>query len=403
VLNGCVVLSEHSLGVDPLVPGEHFVSAEYDSIPGVLEGLLSDPGRQDAIRRAAYDLVRKEMPMTATVEAMLRAAERANGGALPTGSLAPPPPIPMPKPPSERAPEWEARAEWLGERLPERKALKELVVRTRALERRIEELSGGEERAGDVVEELGPDPGKPRVSVLLTVHDYADLVGEALRSVALGDLREVEVVAVDDASTDGSAEKIWEVCESLPWLSVRLVRRGRNGGLAAARNLAAEQARADLLFILDADNVLLPRGLGLLAGTLEEHPNAAFAYGILETFDANGPVGLESWMDWDPQRLRYGNYIDAMAMIRRSALEEVGGYPLDRAFEGGWEDFAVWVAMADGGMSGIRVPDFVARYRVSPHSMVSLTDVGHSEAWAALLRKYPVLASLPLQASDAGS
>ena len=57
----------------------------------------------------------------------------------------------------------------------------------------------------------------------------------------------------------------------------------------------------------------------------------------------------------------------------------------------GWEDFAVWIALADAGLRGVRVPEIVGRYRVSPHSMIALTDIDHSAAWATLLRRYPVL------------
>jgi Glycosyl transferase family 2 len=390
VLNGCVVLSEHSLRIAPFEPGVHFASASYDDLPHVVEGLLSDPERLAMIRKAAYDLVREEMPMATSAEVVLGAAVRVREAEMSPSSLTPPPSVPLPKSLPERKPEWEARSEWLGEQLPARRALKHLVTQTRELARHVEALVSQDEPAEDLVEQLGPELPEPQVSVLLSVHNYADLVGEALRSVALGDLREVEVVAVDDASTDGSVEAVRVACAELPWLSVKHVRRGRNHGLPAARNLAIEHARADLLFVLDADNLVLPQGLDRLAQALDENPQVAFAYGILETFDANGSLGLKSWLDWDPGRLRYGNYVDAMSVIRRSALEEVGGFPTEQALAG-WEDFALWVAMADAGLSGIRLPEFIGRYRLSPHSMVALTDIDHSEAWATLLRKYPVL------------
>jgi hypothetical protein len=391
-INGCVVLSEHSLGIDPLTPGEHFVSSGYDDLPGVLEGLLSDPARIARIRSAAYDLVRRELPMTRAADVLLAAAAHAARNPVPPARGPRPAPVPMPVPPAPRPPEWEARADWLGEQLPVRVALKHLVVRQDALDRRLAELSADAAPDEDVVEQLGPELPDPRVSVLLTVHDYGDLVGAALRSVALSDMTGVEVVAIDDASSDDSAEAVRRTCAECPWLTVRLVRRGRNHGLPAARNLAAAHARADLLFVLDADNTVLPRGLALLARALDEDPEAAFAYGVIQTFDASGPRGLASWRHWDPARLRHGSYVDAMAMIRRAALDRVGGYPTDAALAG-WEDFAVWVAMADRGLRGVRVPDFVARYRLSPHSMIALTDVDHSAAWAMLLRRYPSLAS----------
>lgn len=389
VLNGCVVLSEHCLDAGPFLPGEHFVSASYGHLPDVLESLLGNPERQREIRHAAYRLVKEEMPMSAATDALLCAAERAARGSIRAHKLGPSP-LPMPTDPAERLPEWELYAQWTGEQLPVRRALKDLVVRTRELERSIAQLSSDED-ATDTVTEFGPDPAEPRVSVLLTVHNYGDLVGDALRSVALSDISEIEVVAIDDASSDDSAEAIRATCAELPWLSVRLVELAHNRGLPAARNLAAEHARAPLLFVLDADNMVFPRGIRLLAEALDEHREAAFAYGLLETFDVNGPAGVASWLDWDPTRLRYGNYIDAMALVRRSALEAVGGYSTDAAFAGGWEDFALWVAMADAGLSGIRVPDFVARYREAPHSMVALTNVDISATWATLIRRYPVL------------
>jgi GT2 family glycosyltransferase len=148
------------------------------------------------------------------------------------------------------------------------------------------------------------------------------------------------------------------------------------------------------VFILDADNAVLPLGIPKLTAALENDLEAAFAYGIIEKFDAQGPVGLESWLDWDPGRLPYGNYVDAMALIRRSALDSVGGYP-DQQSLAGWEDYALWLAMAEAGMKGVRLPDFVGRYRVSQYSMLSITGIDHSTAWTTLLRKYPETMQAP--------
>jgi hypothetical protein len=75
-------------------------------------------------------------------------------------------------------------------------------------------------------------------------------------------------------------------------------------------------------------------------------------------------------------------------MIRREALERVGRYSTQRSLAG-WEDYAVWLAMAEAGMRGVRVPDFIGRYLVSQHSMLSITGIDHSTAWTTLLRQYP--------------
>lgn len=392
VLNGCVVLSEHSLKTEPFTPGEHFVSAHGKDLPQVLEALLAEPQRLEKTRHAAYDLVRDEMPMDVATDAILDAIARASRGRIPA-SRPTPMPVPLPIDPPLPKPGWEEYTDFAGENLPVRSALKELIIKTRDLERRLDRANDSSTTSDrKTVTELGPDLNDPQVSVLLTVHNYGDLVGDALRSVALSDLHQIEVIVIDDASTDDSAEIVCRTCEDLPWLPVKLIQLHNNVGLPTARNLAVEHSRADLLFILDADNMVFPRGIRLLAEALEENPDYAFAYGLLETFDVSGPLGVQSWIDWSPERLRYGNYIDAMALIRRAALEAVGGYSAHAAFAGGWEDFALWVAMADAGLRGIRVPDFVARYREAPHSMRSTTNVDISATWATLLRKYPSLA-----------
>jgi hypothetical protein len=392
VLNGCVVLSESATEASPFESGTHYFSTRRQDLPHALEALLEDPERLARTRDAAYQLVRDEMPMSATAEVLLAAVERADREPLPQRSSSPPPPVPMPTPPETRKPAWQIHAEQRKDDLALRSGLKDLLIRVRNLERQVEQVAAPDQIDPEVeVEELGPASSRPEVSVVLTAYNHADLVGDAIRSVALADMSDVEVVAVDDGSSDGTADAIAAAAAESPWLSVRLVRRPDNSGLPAiARNLAVTHARAEKLFVLDGDNLVLPQGLTKLAAALDDDPGAAFANGIVERFDQDGPRGLFSYLDWDPERFRYGNYIDAMAMIRASALEAVGGYPTEQVL-GGWEDFALWLAMADAGMRGVRVPDFVGRYRVSPYSMLTTADLDQASIWTTLLRRYPVL------------
>lgn len=390
VLNGCVVVTEHSLMTEPFEPGEHFISARPEDLPLVLEALLGEPERIEAIRQRAYDLVREQMPMSAAVEVVIGAIECAAANPVVPEPLGPEPVVPMPKKLPEGKPGWESYVDSVGSELPLRRGLMDLVTRTRGLERRVEEmLAGPAPREGVEVTRMGPKLELPRVSVLLTVFNHADLAVEAVRSVATNECRDLELIAVDDASSDGSADAVRAALAEAPWLSAKLVRRNVNSGLpASSRNLAFEHASGELLFILDADNLVLPRGIPKLVAALDADPELAFAYGIIEKFDPSGAVGIESWLEWDPERLRFGNYVDAMALIRRSAFEAVGGYSEQRALAG-WEDYALWIAMAEAGLGGVRVPDFVGRYRVSQYSMLSITGIDHSTAWTTLLRNYP--------------
>jgi hypothetical protein len=389
ILNGCVVVTEHVLGNEPLVPGEHYVSANYEVLPAVLEGLLADPERMERIRLAAYRRLQEAVPVARTTEGLERAIERAAANPLPPRHAETPTPIPLPMALQEPAMAWDEHMRHFGEMQPIRMALKDLVVKTRVLERKLDGIARAEEPGEDEIEPIGPQYEAPTVSVLLTLHNYADYVGEALRSVALSDLdEEVEVVVVDDASTDHSIAAVHESFEKHPWLSLKLVKLHRNRGLPAARNIAAEHAGSDNLFVLDADNSLLPRGLRLLKEALDADEGAAFAYGLIQVFDGSRPTGLMNWLAWDPERLRMGNYIDAMAMVRRSALAAVGGYAGDSALFG-WEDFDLWIAMAARGMYGTHVKDFVARYRETPHSMIDLANVDTLASWSKIVSRHP--------------
>jgi hypothetical protein len=390
VLNGCVVLTEHSLMTEPFQPGEHFLSGRLADLPLLVEGALADPERLERIRHDAYELVKNEMPMSAAVEVMIGAIERAAANPVHIGAAGPAPVVAIPVRLPEPKPGWQSYVELVGAELPVRRGLMDLVTRTRSLERRVGELLAETTEEPTIeVSDFGPEIENPQVSVLLTVYNHADLVADGIRSVAFAEWDDIELIAVDDASTDDSAAVIEATLAELPWLSAKLVRRSVNSGLpASSRNLAFEHARGELLFILDADNSILPLGIPKLVAALDKDPEAAFAYGIIEKFDATGPVGIESFLDWDPRRLRYGNYVDAMALIRREALEAVGGYSEAPAL-GGWEDYALWLAMAEQGMSAVRIPDFIGRYRVSQYSMLSVIGIDHSTAWTSLLRTFP--------------
>ncbi len=388
-MNGCVVVTEHCVGIEPLIAGEHYISAGYWQLPEVVGGLLEDPERVQEIRHAAYAFVQEEMPASLTLERLLAAVERVGGRPAATPAQAPQS-IPMPRPAEEPKSPWQEYAEHAGELLTVRMGLKHLILRMNNLEQHVEKLLGRGEEEDEAIMHFGPEIAEPKVSIVLTVHNYADFVGDAIRSVAFSTMEGVEVIAVDDASTDNSVAAVEAACREFPWLSLTHLRLSHNRGLPAARNLAVSHARADLIFVLDADNEVLPQGLQRLADALDERPDAGFAYGIVQTFDSKGPSDLMNWLPWDPARLRQGNYIDAMAMLRRSALEAIGGYSTDPALYG-WEDFAVWLALAERGDEGAHVSDFVARYRRSPHSMIALSNVDVTAAWGALLRRHPGL------------
>ena len=232
--------------------------------------------------------------------------------------------------------------------------------------------------------------GARQVSVIVPLYNHADDVLDALESIARSDHPSWEAVVVDDGSTDGGGEVVTEFVsmrQTQPW---RLVRHPVNRGLPHARNTGVEYAMGELLMMLDADNALRVTALSKLTAALAADRGASFAYGIIERYSAAGPEGLLSALPWNPQRLRQGNYIDALAMIRRDAFQALTGYSADTRLHG-WEDYDFWVRLAESGRHAAFVPEMIARYRVSPSSMLSLTNLSTTDAFAALAEHAPRL------------
>jgi glycosyltransferase involved in cell wall biosynthesis len=118
---------------------------------------------------------------------------------------------------------------------------------------------------------------KPLVSVMIGVYDAAPYVGEAIASVLGQDYRPLELIVVDDGSTDGSGD----VAARFP--EVRLVRQA-NAGNGAARNRAVEEASGELYAFLDADDRFTPGKLSLQQEYLDEHPEVDIVFGHVREF-----------------------------------------------------------------------------------------------------------------------
>jgi glycosyltransferase involved in cell wall biosynthesis len=193
---------------------------------------------------------------------------------------------------------------------------------------------------------------------------------------------------VDDGSSDGSREAVRAWSAAHPGMPLLLIGHPYNRGLSAARNSALDFARGELAFVLDADNSLYPRGLERLVEALDSEPGAVFAYGMLEEVRGGRPTGLRSYLPWRPARLRAGNYIDAMALWRTRTLRELGGYTGDLRLYG-WEDYDLWCHAAERGLRGVLVPEVIARYRLTSHSMLALTNISWRAAVSLLVERYP--------------
>ncbi len=361
--NGCVVVSEHSTDAAPLRPGEHFISGGIDTLGLLSRGILDSPDEVERLRHAAYDFIRAELPMRPSVETLLELAEdcvRRPRTMLPPATVPHPPEV---QPVQPGWPQHASQLDIIG------MSVRRIEQRMRALERGLQERALGEQPAGLVHEAArtpAMDVAEPRVSVIIPLYNHAKEVTEALASIVASRGPSIEILVYDDASTDGSGDVVADFFSTRPWLAGGLYVAALNRGLSIVRNELLSRARGEFTFVLDADNGVYPDALARLTAALDDDPDAAFAYTPITVRRGHVFTRLVSARPWQPELFRQGNYIDAMALLRTDVLRGLGGWDADLD---GWEDFHLWVRIAEAGLYGAFVPQALSWYRDSEHSL----------------------------------
>lgn len=395
ICNGCVVVSEHSDDLDLLIPGVHLISAQPESLGHLASHLLDRSDHLARIRDEAYVFVRENLSVVPSVEMLLAMADdlvRRPARIRRSTARELMQPVEPHRPAVATEPLPPSSEEIL------RMAAKQLILETRLLHRQVRQVAArvqgrDPDRLVVLAESGAYDLARPRVTVAIPLYNYQREVREALDSIAASDFPELEVVIVDDASTDQSATAVRSFIQEHPWIPAQILQHQVNRGLAASRNTCIQRARGEYVFMLDADNRVFPSTITRLVTALDAHPAASFAYPIVSQHRAAGPAGLLSQHAWDPDLLRDGNYIDAMALIRRADLVALGGYTEDPRLLLGWEDYELWCRFAESGRFGILVPEMLGWYRKGDHSMLSLMDIDVRVASSVLRTNAPRLMS----------
>lgn len=206
-----------------------------------------------------------------------------------------------------------------------------------------------------------------RVSVIMPAFNSEALIGQALDSVFSQTYDDWEVVVVDDASTDRSADVAAGFGDR-----VKVIRSAANAGAATSRNIALESAGGELIALLDADDYWLPGFLEAHVGALDRATAAGVKAGLV-TGDARvlTPDGFApgTYRDIHPlddsltlDRLLAGNPIYGSVVIARVALNEAGRFD-PRA---GAEDYDLWIRIMEQGYRIVTVPEALAVYRRWP-------------------------------------
>lgn len=387
--NGCLLVSELSSGATPLDPGEHFVSADHSHLGATIDRLLDEPKRLEDIRESGATFFREKVRLIDAVQTILEIAD----GRVARRRRTVPPAQPLDASATADPGKPTAVDEIQGAILRQNAVLKRLFVEIRGLRREVAYVRHSVEDPGAPLVRTTTTPGwdtsAPReTSVIVTLYNYGRFVREAIESALASEDVGVEVIVIDDRSVDDGPNVVHALIREKPDAAIKFLEQRVNTGVQRARNLAFTEARTPYAFVLDADNLVYPRGIAKLRDALASDPEAAFAYGIIERFNDEGSLGLMGLEGWDERRLARSHYIDAMALVRVDAWREVGGYVTDPSLELGWEDYDLWLNFAAHGYRGAHAREIIGRYRVHGVSSLAITTLDTTDLMGRLQARH---------------
>lgn len=219
---------------------------------------------------------------------------------------------------------------------------------------------------------------QPSVSVLIAVYNSDRYVAGAIESVLQQTFTDFECLLIDDGSTDRSGQ----ILQAYAARDSRLrIFQQPNGGIAKTRNRLLAEAKADLVAVMDADDVMLPDRLERQVQFLAAHSQVVCVGGALDWIDPQGRIIGHLEMpqsDAEIQQLLLGGVSllhHPCTMARRSALLQVGGY--DETLVAS-VDLDLWLRLGEVGQLA-NLSETVLQYRLHSRSITHAQQLRQSQ------------------------
>jgi glycosyltransferase involved in cell wall biosynthesis len=235
---------------------------------------------------------------------------------------------------------------------------------------------------------------EPSVSVLMAALNHERFATDAAASVLHQDYERLELIAIDDASDDATADVLEQCAAEAPRDRMRFVRHSTRQGIAETRAHALSLAKSDLIAVLDSDDLWLPGKIGPQVELLEAEPDVGLVHAEFEAFDSDTGARIPWERDWDTtadqltELVRVGCFImTGTVLIRRAAIDTRGvgftnpGYP-------SYDDYLLYLTIAlDWRIA--HEDRLVMRYRRHPGNLTNMLYAENlARARANLLELY---------------
>jgi GT2 family glycosyltransferase len=202
----------------------------------------------------------------------------------------------------------------------------------------------------------------PRFSILTPVYETPpDVLRKMLRSVRRQGFGDWELCLVDDGSKQPHVREILDAAAAKD-PRIRVEYRQENAGIVAASNDAIAMAGGEFVALLDHDDLLHPDALSHVAEAIDANPEADYVYTDEDKVNAAGRHTSPFFKpDWSPERMRTQMYTCHFSVLRRSLVEEVGGF--DAGFEGS-QDWDLILKVTERARAVVHVPRILYHWRI---------------------------------------
>jgi glycosyltransferase involved in cell wall biosynthesis len=208
----------------------------------------------------------------------------------------------------------------------------------------------------------GNRSGLPLITIGIANYNRASLVKKAIESALLQNYPKIEVLIVDDGSTDESVK----VLESFTDERTRYI-SNKHSGIPTTLNILLSEARGSHILWLGNDDILIEGIVNKYAALLSIWPEISFAYGDLQTIDEEGEhIDILRYPDYFGDRLLlsrflFGNLVPGPGSIaNKEIMQAVGGFDNDIPYS---NDYDMWVRLAATGLPFKHIGSVTCKYR----------------------------------------
>jgi len=223
----------------------------------------------------------------------------------------------------------------------------------------------------------------PKVSIIIPCYNQGKYVAEAINSALRQTFKDIEIVCVNDGSTDNSAEIIKSFADK--YKNFVFFNNEENKGVIYSRNFAIENCNGTYILPLDADDIIAPTYVEKAVKILDNNPNIGIVYCKAKIFG-----NYDKYWNLKPfnkSDILYENCIFCSALFRKSDFLKIGGYNDNMKY--GCEDYDLWLSFIEQGVEVFQINEILFSYRqYDETSRTTISLKNKKEIWNNLIKNH---------------